>query len=179
MGKYCYDYPRPAVSSDCVLFGFDGKDLNILLIERGKEPYKGRWAFPGGFLNIDETVEQCAKRELKEETGLDNINLRQLGAFSDVDRDPRGRVISVVFYAVVNMNDTDPVAGDDAAGARWFRTGDVPPLAFDHDLVMQTALERLRSDLISKDGTGEAASGTSNEAMTKKLMAEVNRHLGS
>ncbi len=177
MGKFCYDYPRPAVSADCVLFGYDGQYLNVLLIERGKEPWKGRWAFPGGFLNMDETAEQCAIRELKEETGIGNIKLRQLGAFSGVDRDPRGRVISVVFYTVVKMEDADPVAGDDAAGARWFRTGDVPPLAFDHDLVLQTALERLRSDLMSENGINEFSPVKFSGDLTRKILSEVNQHL--
>ena len=91
--KYCYEYPRPSVTTDCVLFGFDGVEINVLLIERGIEPYKGRWAFPGGFVNMDENTEQGALRELQEETGVTNVFMEQLYTFSDVDRDPRGRVI--------------------------------------------------------------------------------------
>lgn len=147
MSKYCYDYERPAVSADCVLFGFDGVDLNVLLIERGKEPYRGRWTFPGGFLNMDETTLQCAARELSEETGIEGVDLEQLGAYSGVDRDPRGRVITVAYFALADMSEVDPVAGDDAANAKWFRIKDLPPLAFDHDLVLRTALTRLKAGL--------------------------------
>lgn len=145
--KYCYKYPRPGVSSDCVLFGFDGKDLNVLLIERGKEPFKGRWTFPGGFLEMDETSLQCAERELKEETGLEGLYLEQIGAYSGVDRDPRGRVITVAYFALVQMSENDPVAGDDAANAKWFKINDIPVLAFDHDLLLRTAVGRLKRGL--------------------------------
>ncbi len=151
MGKFCYDYPRPAVSGDCVLFGYDGDDLNILLIERGKDPYKGRWTFPGGFLDMDETTIQCAERELREETGIGGLKLEQLGAFSGVDRDPRGRVITIAYLTVVRISETNPVAGDDAADAKWFKVKDIPPLAFDHDLVMRAAINRLQS--VIKTGT--------------------------
>ena len=105
-GQYTYDYPRPAVTTDCVLFSRDERnELSVLLIERGGEPYKGCWAFPGGFLEMDETVEEGASRELQEETGLiissGNGLLKQLGCYSKVDRDPRGRVITIAFYALV------------------------------------------------------------------------------
>jgi 8-oxo-dGTP diphosphatase len=150
--KYCYEYPRPAVSADCVLFGYDGNDLYVLLIERGQEPYKEKWAFPGGFLDMDETTAECAYRELKEETGIENPDLVQVGAFSEVDRDPRGRVITVAYMAVVTMSETDAVAGDDAASVEWFRLKDIPPLAFDHSLVLRTALGRLRDELIPGNG---------------------------
>ncbi len=152
MSKYCYDYERPAVSADCVLFGFDGEDLNVLLIKRGKEPYRGRWTFPGGFLNMDETTLQCAARELMEETGVEGIDLEQLGAYSGVDRDPRGRVITVAYFALAEMSEIEPVAGDDAANAKWFRIKDLPPLAFDHDLVLRTAVTRLKAGLNPENG---------------------------
>ena len=90
--KYCYDYPRPALTTDCIIFGFDGSTLNVLLIERKNEPFKGYWAFPGGFINMDEDAETCAKRELYEETGLKDMYIEQLYTFSETDRDPRGRV---------------------------------------------------------------------------------------
>ncbi len=141
--KHCYDYPRPAVSADCVLFGFDGRDLNILLVERGKEPFKGKWAFPGGFLDMDETITECAHRELGEETGIDRADLEQLDVFSDVDRDPRGRVITVAYLGLLKMSEFKVVAGDDAADAQWFKLTDIPPLAFDHDLILKTAISRL------------------------------------
>lgn len=145
MSKYCYDYQRPAVSADSVIFGFDGEDLNVMLIERGKEPYKGRWTFPGGFLDMDETTLKCAARELNEETGIEGVELEQLGAYSGVDRDPRGRVITVAYFGFVKMSEIDPVAGDDAVNAMWFNLKDIPALAFDHDLILRTAVNRLKT----------------------------------
>ena len=143
--KYIYDYPHPAVATDCVVLGFDGYELKILLIERGIEPYKGLWALPGGFLRMDETAEQCALRELKEETGLDLRYLKQLGAFSDVSRDPRERVISIAFYALAKKSDVR--GGDDASKAQWFAINEVPHLAFDHDFILRKAMQKLREDI--------------------------------
>lgn len=151
--SYTYEYPRPAVSADCVLFGFDGTDLNVLLIERGREPYKGRWAFPGGFLEMDETTLECANRELEEETGINGLFLKQIGTYSGVDRDPRGRVITVAYYSLVNMSDVNPVANDDAANAGWFTLNSVPAMAFDHDLVLRTALGKLKAELGDQNGS--------------------------
>lgn len=145
--KYCYDYPRPALTTDCIIFGFDEVELKVLLIERGIEPYKGHWAFPGGFVQMDETTEEGAKRELFEETGLQNIFIEQLFTFSDVDRDPRGRVVSVAYYALVNLKDHHAIAGDDAKTARWFSVKDIPPLAFDHDQVFRMAMYRLKGKI--------------------------------
>ena len=143
-GKYIYDYPRPAVTTDCVVFGIDGRDIKVLLIERGNEPYKGCWAFPGGFLNMDENAEQGALRELKEETGLDLKDIKQVGAYSDVDRDPRDRVITIAFYAITKVSE---VAGDDdAAKAQWFSLNEIPRLAFDHDQILRDALQKMRED---------------------------------
>ena len=101
---YTYKYPHPAVTTDCVIFGFDGTSINILLIERGIERYKGTWALPGGFLNMDETVEECAKRELYEETNVEDVYLEQIHVFSTVDRDPRERVLTVAFFALVSKD---------------------------------------------------------------------------
>lgn len=140
--KYHYKYPHPNVSTDCVIFGHDGRKLFVLLIERGGEPYKGRWAFPGGFLNIDEPAEKGALRELQEETGMTDAPIRQFHTFSNPDRDPRERVISIAFWALVRMQDVK--AGDDAAKAQWFPLDAIPPLAFDHDEMLQLALLDLR-----------------------------------
>ena len=143
--SYTYQYPHPAVATDCVVFGFDGKELQILLIERGLEPFKGTWAFPGGFMRIQETAEECAQRELREETGLTVHTLKQLGAFTSVHRDPRERVVSIAFYALVQPSDV--IGGDDAKQAKWFPVDDAPPLAFDHDYILRKALQQLRKDI--------------------------------
>ena len=143
--KYHYKYPRPCVTTDCVVFGFDGAKLNVLLIERGIEPYKGHWAFPGGFLNMDETALQGAKRELYEETGLKDAYIHQFHAFSEVNRDPRDRVITIAYYALVRISEVK--AGDDAAKAQWFPLDKVPPLAFDHDKILRMATNELRRQI--------------------------------
>lgn len=142
-GEYCYSYPRPAVTTDCVIFGFDGEMLQVLLVERGGEPFKGCWAFPGGFLNMDETAEMGAIRELEEETGLKDVFVEQLQAFSKVDRDPRGRTLTIAYYALVNPKGMEVSGRDDAVDARWFDVRHLPPLAFDHDEVLRVALGRL------------------------------------
>lgn len=141
--KYCYEYPRPAVTADTVLFGTKNNQLYVLLIERGSEPFKGMWAFPGGFIDEDETIEECALRELKEETGLEDILLEQFYTFSEPGRDPRGRTISVGFFAFINIEDYHPMAGDDAAKIQWFPVNALPELAFDHENVLMKALEIL------------------------------------
>ncbi|MFR1242505.1 MAG: NUDIX domain-containing protein, partial [Butyricimonas faecihominis] len=121
----------------------DGEILKVLLVERGGEPYKGCWAFPGGFLNMDETTDECAVRELEEETGLRDVFVEQLQVFSGVDRDPRGRTITVAYYALVNPVGIKVAGYDDAADARWFTLLDMPSLAFDHEHVLLVALHRL------------------------------------
>ena len=143
--KYCYKYPHPAVTTDCVIFGFNGERLQVLLIERGIEPYKGHWAFPGGFLKMDETAEEGAKRELKEETGLADAYIQQLHTFSNPDRDPRERVITIAYYALVKIQEVK--GGDDAASARWFPLDEIPSLAFDHDYILRMATQRLREQI--------------------------------
>lgn len=140
--KYHYKYPHPAVTTDCVVFGYDGKQLRVLLIERGNEPDKGKWAFPGGFLNIDEPADEGARRELEEETGLKVNDMRQFHTFANPKRDPRERVISIAYYTLVNIQDVK--GGDDATKAAWFDIDDMPELAFDHDLMFNLALKALR-----------------------------------
>ena len=139
--QYTYSHPHPAVTTDCVVFGFDGSKLHVLLIERANEPFKGHWAFPGGFLNIDEDAPDGAKRELKEETGIEVRNLEQLGAYAKPDRDPRERVISIAFFTLIPI--TDAKSGDDAAAAKWFPIDKVPQLAFDHKKIFDDACERM------------------------------------
>lgn len=139
---FYYKYPHPAVTTDNVIFGFDGSKLKVLLIERGIEPYRGKWAFPGGFLNMDESAEEGALRELREETGLMPSYIEQFHCYSDPGRDPRERVITIAYYALVRIDEVR--GGDDAAMARWFAIDDVPQLAFDHDRILREALARLR-----------------------------------
>lgn len=138
--SYTYKYPRPAVTADMIVLT-DDSDPKILLIQRGNEPFKGCWAFPGGFMNMDETTEQCARRELKEETGLDIEEVQQVGAYSTVDRDPRGRTITVAY--ITHVPQILPVTGlDDAAEAKWWPINALPPLAFDHAQILHDALRR-------------------------------------
>lgn len=165
--KYCYKYPHPAVTADCIVFGFDRARVKVLLIQRGNEPFKGKWAFPGGFVNIDESAEQGALRELEEETGLRVERVEQVGAFSAPDRDPRERVITIAFYSFIELQDVK--GGDDAAKAKWFDLGKLPPLAFDHVDILSATLNRLRErlDLDSQ----------SLDLLPSKMTVEVLRHL--
>ncbi len=140
--KYAYKYPHPAVTSDCVIFGFDGVSIKVLLIQRGIEPFKGCWALPGGFMKMDETAEECARRELEEETGLKNTTVEQFHTFSAVGRDPRERVVTIAHYALVRIAEVK--GGDDAAKAHWFAYDDIPALAFDHDQILRVAVNRLK-----------------------------------
>jgi 8-oxo-dGTP diphosphatase len=144
---YTYKYPRAALTVDCVVFGFDDGDLKVLLIQRGLDPFKGRWALPGGFVRLDETLDEAARRELYEEAGLMNVFLEQLFTFSAVDRDPRERVVSVAYYALVKLSDHHAKAATDAANAQWFAVSKAPKLAFDHDEILKAALGRLKGKL--------------------------------
>jgi len=133
-------YPLPAVAADCVVFAHkQGEAPMVLLIERKNEPCKGQWAFPGGFMNIDETADDAARRELREETGLEVADIHQIGAFTTVDRDPRERVLSVAFWTDVEGM-PEVCGGDDARRARWFPLTELPPLAFDHAEILRRAL---------------------------------------
>ena len=143
--NYVYKYPHPAVTTDCVIFGFDGGKLKVLLVERGHEPYKGKWAFPGGFVKMDESCEEGALRELQEETALEGTCVQQFNTYSNPNRDPRERVITVAYLALVRIQEV--VAGDDANKAQWFDVADVPQLAFDHDLILRDALKRVREQI--------------------------------
>src|SRR5712691_8493954 len=141
---HTYRYPRAALTVDCVVFGLDEAELKVLLIQRALEPFKGRWALPGGFVRVDETLDEAARRELAEEAGLKDLFLEQLYTFGAVDRDPRERVVSVAYYALVKLSDHRAKAATDAANAEWFPISKVPRLAFDHADILATALSRLK-----------------------------------
>jgi 8-oxo-dGTP diphosphatase len=129
-----------------VIFGYDTKEgLSVLLIKRGIEPFKDHWAFPGGFIKMDEDAETGARRELREETGLETSYIEQFGCFSEVNRDPRERVITIAYYALVKKSEV--IGGDDASEAHWFPIDNVPPLAFDHDRILRVALKTLKEKI--------------------------------
>lgn len=139
---YEYKYPRPAVTADAVVIT-QNEPRKVLLIKRGGKPFKGCWAFPGGFMNMDETLEECVIRELKEETGLVVTEVKPIGSYSRVDRDPRGRTITIAYLIVVD--EELPVKGqDDAKQAKWWPLNDLPELAFDHSKILNDTLETLK-----------------------------------
>jgi 8-oxo-dGTP diphosphatase len=142
--SFNYEYERPALTTDCAVFGLDENDLKVLLIQRDIAPYEGKWALPGGFIKVGESVDNCARRELDEETGLKNIFLEQLYSFGAPERDPREHVVTVAYYALVNLIEHAPKAATDARNAAWFSLNDLPTLAFDHDKILSCGLERLK-----------------------------------
>jgi 8-oxo-dGTP diphosphatase len=142
---HTYQYSRAALTVDCVVFGLDDGELKLLLIERALEPFKGKWALPGGFVRVDETLDEAARRELSEEAGLTDVFLEQLYTFGAVNRDPRERVVSVAYYALVKLAEHETKAATDAADARWYPISKIPKLAFDHASIVTTAMARLKS----------------------------------
>ncbi len=144
---FAYKYARPALTADCAVFGLDDEDLKVLLIQRGLEPFEGMWALPGGFATVGESLESTARRELLEETGLKNVFLEQLYTFSEPKRDPREHVVTVAYYALVNLSEHKVQASTDARNAAWFAMDDIPKLAFDHEKILKTAYERLKGKI--------------------------------
>lgn len=140
---YTYDYPRASVTVDIVVFcRFDGF-LKVLLIQRARPPFEGKWAFPGGFIEMDETLLASAQRELEEETRMHNVELRQFRTYGDPGRDPRGRTVSVIFYGFTDPAHSAVAGGDDASSADWFPIDQIPDLAFDHETILKDLLEEL------------------------------------
>ena len=142
--SYNYEYARAALTVDCVVFGLDDESLKVMLIERAIKPFKGKWALPGGFVNVGESLDDAAERELREETGLRQVFLEQLYTFGNPKRDPREHVVSVAYFALTNLEGHDVKADTDAANAAWFAVDDLPQLAFDHEAIVEAALDRLK-----------------------------------
>ncbi len=145
--SYEYEYPHPAVTVDVVVFTIENDDLKVLLIQRDVEPFEGQWALPGGFIEIDERLSDAAKRELKEETGVSVDFLEQFYTFGRPDRDPRERIITVAYYALIPIDQLSLVAGDDARDAQLFSTDELPTLAGDHANIFRVAKQRVTDRL--------------------------------
>lgn len=140
-----YEYPRPALTVDAVVFCIKSGEINVLLIERKNNPYKNCWALPGGFVDIDELIDKAVLRELEEETCLKNVELKRLNVYDAIDRDPRGRTISVVYYGQVDESNSIVKGEDDAKQAKWFSIKSLPSLAFDHEIVLKDAIKAFKT----------------------------------
>jgi len=148
--KYQYEYERPALATDCVIFGFDGGELKLLLTEREREPFKNKWALPGGFVFMNETTEEAARRLLLEKAGIRPSFIEQLYTFSEIDRDPRERIVSVAYYTLVNKHQYELIAGRDTLKAEWIELSRLPKLAFDHSKIVRMAIQRLKGKVSYK-----------------------------
>ncbi len=174
--SYTYEFPRPGLTADCVVFGLsDEGPLQVLLIERGKYPFEGSWAVPGGFVEEGETPFEAAQRELEEEAGLANLPMNQFHTFGKPGRDPRGWTVTVAYWTVVRMDQVQPRAGDDAAKVGWFPVNNLPPLAFDHDEMLERAVAAIQQ--ASRCGTDEQGSATGS--ISPELLDEALNQLGS
>jgi len=140
-------YARPSVATDAIVFSYFDERLHVLLVRRKNHPFRGRWVFPGGFVEVYEDPDETVRRELREETGLEADFLAHLAVFGRPDRDPRYHVISVAYFGVVRADEHVPNAADDAAEAAWFHLSDVPPLGFDHGKILEVAVERLKQQI--------------------------------
>lgn len=168
------EYERPSVTTDIVIFSIIEDALHVLLIQRANDPFKGRWALPGGFLDQGENLDECARRELAEETGVSGVYLEQLYSFGDVGRDPRGWVVTVAYFALVPEGSLDIAAASDAADAQWFALDQTPELAFDHAKILATARDRL----ISKLGYSTIAFQMMPEEFTLSALQRVYEIIG-
>jgi 8-oxo-dGTP diphosphatase len=144
--SYTYEYPRPAVTVDALIFKKGARVPRVLLIKRGNEPFKNMWAIPGGFIDLDEELVDAAKRELEEETGIKDTALHEFGVYGAVNRDPRHRTISIAFAGILDDDSVNAVAADDAAEADWFEVNNLPKLAFDHDMIIQDAIKYVKQN---------------------------------
>lgn len=146
--SYNYKYPHPAITADCLLFAYQKSELEVLLIERGGEPYKGFWAIPGGFMEMNETTESCSRREMLEETGIKVNYLKEVKSYSAVNRDPRERVVTITYCTLEHKNSVTPKAGDDANKAEWFNLKSLPKLAFDHKEMIADSIQVIKEEII-------------------------------
>ncbi len=147
---YTYEYPRPAVTVDAVVFRIIEQEKEVLLIKRLNQPFQGMWALPGGFINLDETLEAAAHRELEEETGIKDIELKNFGVFGDINRDPRSRNICIAFTGLLKHNGIEAVASDDAAECQWFNVNSIPELGFDHNKILSEAITYAEKESLFK-----------------------------
>lgn len=152
---FTYKYPHPAVTVDCVVFALHENDLKTLFIQRKSDPFRDKWAIPGGFVEMDENLEDAARRELREETGIQAAHVEQFHAYGEPGRDPRERVISVAHYTLIRINEQNIRASSDALKVAWFSLRKLPPLAFDHLTIVNTAVERLCSRALSSPAVFE------------------------
>jgi 8-oxo-dGTP diphosphatase len=184
-------FPSQSVTTDVAILSFFANQLNVLLVRRKRMPFQGYWALPGGFVESDEDLPESAARELFEETGLKDIRLIEYGAFGQPGRDPRTRTITVCYLALVRKEKLRPVAGDDAADVAWFRARKAPELAFDHELELKGALERLKElviltpalfDLLPEEFSGAGLSKLCSEIFGKQFpqaqLLEKMKNLG-
>lgn len=145
--NYTYQYPHPAVTVDCIIFGFDGQNLKVMLIQRKSEPFAKMWALPGAFVDETESLENCAERVLMKECNISGVYLEQLFTFGNPSRDPRERVISVAYMGLVKTADFELIAGNDELQIEWQDVDHIPDLAFDHHQILQTAIDRIRGKI--------------------------------
>lgn len=174
---YCYKHPRPILAADSAVFTMDNGALSVLLIERGQPPFLGQWALPGGWVEEDEPVDDAGARELLEETGLSNVELRQLFTIGDPGRDPRGWCATVVYIALIDHKEHPLRAGDDAAHAAWFSLDKLPQLAFDHAKVLRVAVERLRTHFANPGARLVATPERYTEDELDALWRDAERYL--
>lgn len=144
---YTYQYPHPAVTVDCIIFGFDGQSLKVMLIQRKSEPFAQNWALPGAFVNENESLENCAERVLQKEGNISGVYLEQLFTFGLPSRDPRERVISVAYMGLIKTADFELIASNDELQIEWRDISEIPDLAFDHSQILQTAIDRIRGKI--------------------------------
>lgn len=178
--SYTYDYPRPAVTVDAVVYNLREESLFVLLVKRKHDPFQGQWALPGGFMDVDETPEESVHRELEEETGIRTEGFFQVGAFGALGRDPRHRTISIAYLSIFTGELPEVKGGDDADDAQWFPITELPEeIAFDHLDILAKAHRRLDTQLRIAEAGSEKAFGLSEEQIQNVLEELANQRNNS